>query len=204
MSFIISKIEQQKKNKKRYSLFAGDEFILGVSEETIISFDLHQGKKISESFIEEIKTKEQYISIREQAWRFLSRRDHSWNELKEKLAQKAYDQDMISEILRDLNQRDYLNDGRYASQVINDEINLKRNGPLLIKNKLVKKGVDINIINELLEEMYPEERQIVNCSRVSEKKHKMLHKLDAQSTKKRLISYLAQKGYTWEIIEKIL
>jgi SOS response regulatory protein OraA/RecX len=56
----------------------------------------------------------------------------------------------------------------------------------------------------LLEELYPEENQLNNCRVMSEKKRKMLNKLDPPLKKKRVISYLAQKGYTWEIIERVV
>ncbi len=204
MSFIITKIEQQKKNKKRYSLFAGDDFILGISEETLLAFDLHQGKEISDLLLEEINDKEKYVSVREQAWRFLSRRDHSQNELRDKLIQKSLDKEIINEIVQDLSKRDYLNDQRYARQVINDEINLKRSGPLLIKNKLSKKGVQNNIIHKLMEELYSEELQFKNCKELAEKKLVLLNNLDPLQKKKRLTSYLAQKGYTWDLIERVL
>lgn len=203
MPSIITKIELQKKNKKRYSLFADDVFIIGVSEETLLAFDLHQGKELSDSAINEIKINENIVSIREQAWRFLSRREHSRNELRDKLLQKAFDKDLVDQILSDLIKRDYLNDQRYTRLMINDEINLKRNGPLLIKNKLLKKGIQINLVNEMLEELYHENLQFNNCKELVEKKLKMLNKLDPLPQKKRLVSYLTQKGYSWEIIGRI-
>ncbi len=203
MSIIITKIELQKKNKKRYSLFADDDFIIGVSEETLLAFDIYQGKKLSGPTIEEIKLKEKIVSVREQAWRFLSRREHSQAELRDKLVQKAFDKDIVDQILKDLIKKDYLNDKRYIRQVINDEINFKRSGPLLIKNKLSKKGVRINLVNELLVELYDEDFQLNNCIKLAEKKLKILNKFDPLQKKKRLASYLAQKGYTWDIIGRI-
>ena len=67
MPIKITKIELQKKNKKRYSLFAEDDFIIGVSEETLLAFDLYQGKELSGPTIEEIKLNENMVSVREQA-----------------------------------------------------------------------------------------------------------------------------------------
>ena len=106
--------------------------------------------------------------------------------------------------MQDLYKRDYLNDQRYACQVLNDEINLKRSGPLLIKNKLSKKGVQNNIIHKLMEELYSEELQLKNCKELAEKKLVLLNNLDPLQKKKRLTRYLAQKGYTWDLIERVL
>jgi regulatory protein len=204
MPIKITKIELQKKNKKRYSLFADDDFIIGVSEQTLLAFDLYQGKELSGPTIEEIKLNENIVSVREQAWRFLSRREHSQIELRDKLVQKAFDKDIVDQVLSNLIKKDYLNDQRYARLVINDEINLKRSGPLLIKNKLLKKGIHINLVNDLLEELYHEDLQFNNCSELAEKKLRLLNNLDPLPQKKRLISFLTQKGYSWDIIGKVI
>ena len=204
MQQTITKIERQKKNKNRYSLFVGEQFIIGVSEETLLFFDIHVGKDLSNTLIEKIRTKEVYVSVREQAWRFLARREHSRSELRDKLLNKSFPMEIIQQILTDLVKRDYLNDYRYARLVLNDEINLKKAGPLLIKGKLKNKGVELNIISELLEELYPEEVQISNCRHIADKKRSLLNNLDPHKQRKRLISYLAQKGYSWDIIERSL
>lgn len=204
MASVITKIERQKKNKTRYSLYAGDQFISGISEETLLAFDIHTGKSLSDSDIDNIKAKELYLSVREQAWRFLARREHSTAELRNKLLKKSFSREIVQEILDELLRRDYLNDRRFARLLITEEINLKKSGPLLVRGKLQAKGVAINIIDELLIELYCEEMQIKNCRYLADKKRALIMNLDDQLQLKKLYSFLTQKGYGWDIIQRAL
>jgi regulatory protein len=146
MSITITKIEHQKKNKQRYSLYSEDKFILGISIESLLEFNISAGMDIPDELLHKIEQKEKYVAIREQAWRFLARRMHSRKELRDKLIAKKHEQIDIDKIIHELENKKYLNDTSFAQQIISDEINLNKTGPLLIKNKLLKKGVDINII----------------------------------------------------------
>jgi regulatory protein len=204
MSLIITRIESQQKHKNRFSLFNGDNFICGLSEEILLEFNLYPGKEISEQTIDVIKQKEKYVMVREEAWRYLSRREHSYKELKDKLLLKGFESLVVEQILGDLKKKDYVNDERYARQLLQDVISLKKSGPLLIKSKLMKKGIENNLINDLLHELYSPELQENNCRELAGKKLKSLQTLDELHQKKRLNSYLVQKGYTWEICSRVI
>ena len=204
MPITITKIENQKKNKKRYSLFSGDTFVIGVSEETLLDFNIFSGQPLSEDKIEQIRQRENYIALREQAWRFLARRMHSEKELEIKLSNKGYAKINIESIIGELREKKYLNDENFARQLISDEIDFKKNGPLLIKNKLLKKGIDMSLVTSLLDESYPEELQHTNCKYHTEKKLKSFINKDENLIKNKLGTFLTQKGFTWDIINRVI
>jgi regulatory protein len=204
MSITISKIERQKKNKQRYSLFSDDEFVVGISEETLLEYNITPGISLSDDLLSQIEQKEKIVAIREQAWRFLARRMHSKRELEIKLINKGYEKDRIEHIIRELREKKYLNDEAFSRQLISDEIELKKSGPILIKNKLLKKGVEMSLVTSLLDENYPEELQYSNCEHHAEKKLKYFTNKDETSIKNRLGTFLIQKGFTWDIIKFVI
>jgi regulatory protein len=204
MQIIITKIDRQKKNKGRYSLYTGEKFIAGISEETLLEFDIYSGKEISENILDKIKEKEKQVAVREQAWRYLSRREHSEKELRDKLLVKGNEVGIIDRIISNLKEKDYINNERFARLLIVDEINFKKNGPLLIKNKLLKKGLEIDLVNHLLNEYYNEVQQEKNCKYLAEKKYKSLKESDINQKKSRLGNYLTQKGFTWDISANVI
>ena len=204
MSITITKIEQQKKNKKRYSLFYNDRFILGISEESLLEFNIYTGKELPDEIIIHIERKEKYIAIREQSWRYLSRRMHSKKELRDKLKAKGYNNEYIDKIIFELEDKNYLNDDIFARQVVSDEINLKKNGPVLIKNKLLKKGIENSLISLIIDELYDEKMQYQNCLYIAEKKHNSLKRNDDRSLRNKLGRFLIQKGYSWEMINRVI
>jgi len=204
MLITITKIERQKKNKQRYSLYSEENFIVGISEESLLEFNIHSGLDLSEKLLQKIEQKEKYLAIREQAWRFLARRMHSRKELRDKLAAKRYDQDDIDKIIHELENKKYLNDSMFAQQLISDEINLKKSGPILVKNKLLKKGVDIDIVSSLLDELYDDQIQYQNCQYFARKKIDSLKNSDNHSQKSKLGNYLIQKGFSWNMINQVI
>ena len=69
---IISKIERQKKDKERYSLFVEDKFLIGVSEAILIHFALYKGQQISEDLLGEIKEAEYHHKVYNKAIRTMA------------------------------------------------------------------------------------------------------------------------------------
>jgi len=204
MSPLITKIIRQKKKNHRYSLMSSEEFIIGIADETLIEFNIHLGMQLSEEMLDKLKKKESIVAVKEQAWRFLARREHSTKELSDKLLHKNFSPADVNYIIEDLINKDYLNNTRFARQLINEEISLKRNGPRYIKANLLKKGIDMSVTDELLAELYTENRQVENCHWLAGKKQKSLIHLEPEIQKKRLADFLNRKGFTWEIISRVI
>ncbi len=204
MTITITRIEPQKKNKNRFSLFSGDTFLTGISGETMLHYNLHTGDAISAQILAEIKNTETGVILREQAYRFLARRAHSVQELREKLQKKGYDLKSIASILEDLKHKNYLNDHDFASVLVKDELQLRKSGPLLLKQKLLSKGIAAAYIDDLLKNFYPDEKQIRNCRYLAQKKLKTLATKTPIKQKQQLATYLKAKGYLWSTIQPII
>ena len=62
MFVTITRIEAQKKRKQRFSLFAGDTFILGVSLDTLTRFQISSGTKLSTQQLQALERAESRIA----------------------------------------------------------------------------------------------------------------------------------------------
>jgi len=100
----------------------------------------------------------------------LARRPHSCAELKTKLIKKGFDKELIAKLIEELKKKKYLDDEEYTRLFIQDEFKLKKSGPLIIKHKLLSKGIDQVTINDLIQEIYSEELQLQNCDYLAQKK----------------------------------
>ena len=204
MTIIITRIEPQKKNKNRFSLFSGDSFLSGISGESILKYNLHAGDTIPEQILTEIKNNETRILLREQAYRFLARRAHSVQELREKLQRKGFDLKSIAFILEELKQKNYLNDQDFANLLLKDELKLRKSGPLLLKQKLIIKGIPSAYADELIKNSYNEDKQYYNCRYLAKRKLGTLTKKEPLKRKQQLASYLKTKGYQWSTIQPVI
>ena len=108
------------------------------------------------------------------------------------------DKDFIVEFLQD---EGYINDERYCRSYVKSKLNLKKWGVNKIKLSLITKGVDRDIIDEVVSEIdqdsYKEE--LVNLL-----KNKKINESDPYKRKAKLIRYAVGKGYSLSMVMEVL
>ena len=110
----IARIEVQKKNHARYSLYSDTEFILGVSDAALAKLNIRKGSVLTTSLYEQIIKEETFWKTREYLIRLLSRRDHASFELQQKAAKKEFTPEIINQIIEELEQKGYINNQAFA------------------------------------------------------------------------------------------
>lgn len=201
---LITKVEVQKKQKNYFNLYTNDDiYLFSVTEETLLKFTISKNKEFSEAELNAIQSYDQKMRCINQAYRYLTRRPHLNAELKRKLLSKNYSNSIIERTLEYLNQKNYLNDNVFIKMFMNEQINLKKSGPLIIKKKLMEKGALSSSIDPILSEGYPEELQLENAAKLFQVKIKTIRDHDQKKVKEKLFRFLQQKGFTWPVIEKV-
>ncbi len=201
----ITKIERAKKRIPTYHIYYDDTLLLSVTEETLIHFRLSKGMRLSEEVLDEIYRFDQIQRCSLQAIRYLSRRGHFEQELRQKLRKKGYETEIIDNTLQDLRQKHYLNDLSLMKQFVHDGIHLRRYGPLLLKQKLLNKGLPADTIETYLQDAYPEKLQQEVATNLAQKKLSVLpEKISAQQRRQKLSAFLQQRGFTWNVIRPIV
>lgn len=96
------------------------------------------------------------ISCRDYALKVIEFKDRTEKEVREKLTQKGYDENIIEDEIEFLINYGFINDSRYAERFVSDAINLKKWGKARIKTELLRKGVDREIIDNAVEGAFME------------------------------------------------
>ena len=200
----ITKIEVQKKHKNYFDLYTEDDvYLFSVTEETLLHFGVSKNKEFSEDELDSIQLYDQKMRCVYQAYRYLTRRPHLNEELRRKLLAKKFARSVIEQTLKYLNQKKYMNDEAFIKMFMQEQINLKKSGPLIIKKKLLEKGAHTSVIDPILSEGYPEELQIKNAVKLFQNKIKSIRDEEEKKVKEKLFRFLQQKGFSWPVIEKI-
>jgi regulatory protein len=124
-------------------------------------------------------------------------------ELKRKLLSKNYTQNTIEQAIQKLHQKNYLNDKDFIKCFTTDEMKLKKNGPLLIKKKLIEKGARLEDVDQILNELYDEAMQIKNSQSLIYSKAEKINESNPFKYKQKLVNFLKQKGFSWQVIEYV-
>jgi regulatory protein len=94
--------------------------------------------------------KKREISARNKAIDLLARREHSEQELRQKLKTREYDADAIDEALQALQDDNLQSDERFTESYVNHRFNAGV-GPLKIRHELRQRGVSDALVDEFLE-----------------------------------------------------
>jgi len=195
----ISKIEPQKKNRKRCSIFIDGEFRFGLPKEIVLQHGLYEGVEITDREIDEIVHHADKAKILERAFKILHYRERSVKELRDRLMRIGFDNSLVDEVIDELIADKTLDDERFARAFVNDYTRLKPKGNRFILSELIRKGVDREIITNLLDAR--DEGELIRI--YIEKK---TSNLDMKNPKERqkLVRRLLTRGFTPSIVYEII
>lgn len=196
----ISSIRVQKKNTNRFSIYGDEEYLVGVSDHSLVEFKLAKGMIISEDLFEELRLSEEKWAIREYLVRILGRRDHSRNELYLKAIKKGYTGSFVNPVLDELEEKKYINHEEFAKKFVHDKFEFNKWGIQKIKNELRKKGISNQIIENALEQGPDKSSRIESMLTLVRKQKKKFLRADSHKRKKKIFDYLIRKGYDSSLI----
>jgi len=104
-------------------------------------------------------------NIRNKAMDLLARREHSEQELRQKLKTREYDADAIDEVLQALKEDRLQSDERFTESYVNHRFNAGV-GPLKIRYELRQKGVSDGLVDEFLEPLSDQWDELMTRQRI--------------------------------------
>ncbi len=200
----VAKIEQQKKNAQRFNLYfernGQAEFAFGVSDDTIVHFNLAKGKEISEEEIATILFDDEVNKAFQSAMNTISYRMRSGLEVRTHLREREYTSDVIDAVVEKLLRLGYLDDLKFAQFYVRNEMNITRKGPVIIQNELKNRGVSIEFQETAMFE-YPTELRVGNALKWAEKTLAK-QKTASRTAEQKTIQLLIRKGFSLEMAKQ--
>ena len=198
----VTKIQAQKR-KGRYNIYLDDEYAFPVAENTLIEFRLMKGVELTDAQIKEIKDRENVNKAYGDAVNYLSYQLRTEKEIKEYLYKKEYHRDAVDFTIKRLKDLHYVDDDNYAQSFINTQLNLSSNGPKIIEQKLLKKGISNNLIQDKIAEI-DQDRLLENAIDFAKKQVRKQRRASFQQILTKLRQSLYQKGFNKAIIEETI
>lgn len=198
----ITKIEAQKKNPRRRSVFVDGKFAFGVDEEVVSKLRLKEKESLSEQKIKKIFIQKNENEAKEVALRFLSFRRRTEKEVKEKLQKKGFDEQTIKRTIEKLKEYDLINDLEFATAWVKERLAYKPRGKKLLQQELWKKGIKKEIIDKVIQELCHYEDK--SALELLEKIKKRYKNLEPQVAKRRMYGFLLRRGFSYETINQAM
>lgn len=194
----ITRIQAQRK-QGRVNIFLDDSFSLAVYDEALVDFNLYKGRELTDAEISTLKDQDDEAKCLAKAYHLLSFRPRSEAELKKRLTEK-HSESLATKALKKLKKNGYVDDAAFIDFWIENRAGSR--GPKLLTAELLKKGVEKNLILEKLDQGN-EDITYQNALNLVEGKPRF-KKIDKKYAYKKIGPYLARRGYSYEIIKKVI
>jgi regulatory protein len=192
----ITKIEAQKRNPRRRSIYINGKFAFGVDEEVISRLGLAKGEEIGETDIKEVLKQKGESEAKEAALRFLSFRRRTEKEVRDKLKSKGFDNKTIRSTIEKLKDYDLINDAEFATAWVKERLAHKPRGKKLLKQELWKKGIRKEIIDQVTAELCQDEDKA--ASELLEKIKRRYRNLEPPVARRRMYGVLMRRGFSYD------
>lgn len=180
--------------------FGKDKLLITLDEE--ISFCLYQkevhhlqlepGAELTDTLYQEIRKEILIPRARKRTMYLLEKMDRTEAQLREKLRQGRYPEDIIENAIAYVKGFHYVDDLRYAESYVRCYSQSKSRRRLY--QELVGKGVPRDLIEQALEEEYETEDESAKIVRWLEKKHYSAEEADPKQ-RQRMYQFLLRKGF---------
>ncbi len=188
----ITALEYQKRNRERVSVFLDGRFAFGLP--AIVAAGLRKGQALSDAEIETLQQEGTVESGHSKALDFLSYRPRSRAEIEAYLQKRAIPEPQAEVIVERLERAGLVNDVAFAQFWVENRERFRPRGPRALRYELQNKGISNDIIEQVV--------ALVDVSdsayRSASKKARQLAHLDRQTFVRKIVEYLARRGFDHE------
>lgn len=194
---VITKLEVQKKNKRRVNVFIDEQYAFALN--IMAAASLYKGQELSHDKIEELKREDEQTLAYNNSIRFLAHRARSTAEMNHYMIGKGYRPETIKKTIDRLHCESYLNDADFTRQWIDSRTRFNPKGRWALRQELLQKGVEEEIIETALHAHVDEDAAWAAV----QKKLDSWKKLDRNSMQKKMYTYLSNRGFSFETTRSI-
>ena len=194
----ITALEPQVTNPERINVFVDGRFLLGVNASVVFQMGLEPEQELEPVQLEELQSEAGLQQAVDRAYNYLSYRPRSREEVRRYLRRKETPPETIEAALARLDRLDLINDHSFASFWVESREQFSPRGARALKNELRMKGVEREVVEEMIDDEKDEERSL----RAGRKKALSLVRIpgmDFATFRARLGSFLQRRGFGYEV-----
>lgn len=185
--------------KKLVSVYIDGEYALKLDAQVLEENCIKPGMQLDDERLRELIDESEYRRAKEKALWLLSGRDYARGELETKLRREA-SPETVEAVCERMEELGLINDESYARRLAHDLLFIKKMSVRGAKYKLMEKGVDKELAEEILDEFEVDPvEQIVELI-----ERKYADKLDDEKLRRRTVAALQRLGYSWSDIKSAI
>ena len=197
----ITDLEPQANNAERVNVYVDGHFLLGVNAVIVLRMGLRVGQELLPEQLEQLRSEEAEQQAVDRALNYLSFRPRSREEVRRYLQRKETPPHVIDAALERLDRLDFVNDRAFVEFWVENREKFNPRGARALKNELRLKGVERDVVDELVDSEGDEELAL----RAARKKAASLTRtpgMDYATFRNRLGGFLQRRGFGYEVVTR--
>lgn len=187
--------------KTRYKVYVDEQFAFVLYKGELSRYHVTVGEEIPEEIYKEIYQEVIVKRAKLRALHLLNDMGRTEAQLRQKLKQSDYTEEVIEEAIRYVKSFGYVNDAEYARNFIINRKEKKSRKELYLL--LVQKGLNAELLDQVFEESYDDNSSIEAIEAIMKKKRYNPETATNAETQK-ILAYLTRKGFQYEDIRQVL
>lgn len=188
-------------DKKRDKIYIDNEFAFVIYKGESYLYSVKDGEEISKKDYEKIMYELLPKRAKLRAMNLLAKRDYTELGMRQKLLEGYYNDTQINETIEYLKQYGYIDDERYVRNYFSVYIQTKPKSKII--QKLIEKGISLELIESLVDEIYELERTLTHLPDEMEIGRKLLNKkkynmCNSVNERQKAFRYLIRNGISNE------
>lgn len=189
----------QKRNPNRLAIYLDGEYAFGLAR--IVAAWLTIGKVLSDGDILELQRQDNQEVAYQYGLLVLSYRPRSTTELRKKLVDKGYSDEVIEQIIERMEQNGLLNDLTFAQSWVDNRSAFHPRSRRAMVMELHRKGVTDEVIDQALGDSGNEDELAYQAASRQARK---LANLDRNDFRTKLGAFLGRRGFNYETIRPVV
>ena len=188
-------------SKTKFKVYLDGQFAFTLYKGELFRYRIQEDGELSEEVYQEIREKVVVKRAKLRAMHLLNDMDRTESQLRTKLLNGDYPADIVDEAIAYVKSFGYINDESYIRRFIESKKNSKSKKEIYAL--LMKKGVDMEQVQEILSEYYGAEDSL-NAIRDLLRKKRYDPKSATDQEMRKIYGYLARKGFGYEDIRQVI
>ena len=194
----ITNLTLQKRNKNRVNVYLDGEYAFSLQK--ITAAYLRIGQTLDEAKIAELHHGDSYERAKEAALRLIEIRPRSVAEVRRRLRDKGYEDDIIEKAVTRLQELALLDDDAFARYWVEQRDTFKPRSSRALSQELREKGLGREAIEVALTDVDDDDAAL----RAGQKKARSLAHLPQEEFNKKLGGYLQRRGFHYGTVKAVL
>lgn len=195
----ITRLDHQKRNRDRVNVYLDGAFAFGLSR--FVAAWLAVGQELTDEKISTLLAEDEQEVSYQKALKFLNFRPRSSVEVEQYLRKKGLSATIIQFTIERLVSNGLVDDLRFAESWVQNRNEFRPRSHIMMAVELRKKGINQEIISQVLEGTDPDEEL---AYKAAQKQLRKLEKARWEDFRRKLSAYLARRGFAYTTTQTIV